>query len=296
MRLITRADLDGVVCAVFITQMEEIEQVIYAQPQDIEDGSVTVKMGDAIANLSYHNQAGLWFDHHDRAEEPSVVLPHTRGKWGHAASTSRLVYQYYATPRLQKFEEMLAETDRFDSADLTIEDVLHPKGWVLLGFTLDPYMGLAAFTGYANAVAAAIKHGSPIEQILETPEVKARVNLYYRDAEEFKVELKRLSKLDGKVLVTDTRNEEVMPAGNRFIAFALYPEASVQISLTHHSAKSKIRVRVAKSIFNRSCGTHLGKLMSEFGGGGLDGAAGCLLGRDEADEKIGRILHRLKAM
>jgi len=296
MRLVTRADLDGVVCAVFITQMEEIEQVVYAQPQDIEDGSVAIKLGDAIANLSYHPSAGLWFDHHDRAEDTGNIHPNTRGKWGQAPSASSLVYQYYASPRLKKFEVLLAETDRFDSADLLIEEVLHPTGWILLGFTLDPYMGLAAFTGYANAVAAAIKLGSPVEQILDTPEVKARVDLYRRDAEEFKSEIQRLSKLDGKVLITDTRGEEFMPAGNRFIAFALFPEAAVQISLTHHSAKSKVRVRVAKSIFNRGCDIHLGKLMAEFGGGGLEGAAGCLLGHEEAEEKIARIIFRLKEM
>ncbi len=294
MRLITRADLDGVVSAVFITQIEDVEQVIYAQPQDIEDGTISIKPGDAIANLSYHPNAGLWFDHHDVAESLPNILPHTRGKWGHAPSTSRLVYEYFATPRLKKFEAMLSECDRFDSASLTIEDILNPQGWVLLGFTLDPYMGLAAFTGYANAVSMSIRHGSPVEQILDSSEVKARINLYSKDAEEFKSELLRLSRLEGKVLITDAREAEIMPAGNRFIAFALYPDCNVQVALTHHSAKSKVRVRVAKSIFDRTCNAHLGKVMAEYGGGGLEGAAGCLLDWEGADEKIANIIRKVK--
>lgn len=294
MRLITRADLDGVVCAVFITQMEDIEQVIYAQPQDIEDGTIPVKPGDAIANLSYHHNAGLWFDHHNLAESGVVVHPGLKGKWGGAPSASRLVYEYYNTPRLKKFEAMLAETDRFDAATLSIDDVLHPKGWILLGFTLDPYMGLAAFTGYANAVAAAIRGGSPVEQILDASDVKARVSLYKKDAEEFSSEIRRLSRLDGNTLITDARSEDVLPAGNRFIAFALYPEANIQLAITHHSAKSKVRLRVAKSIFNRTNDVHLGKLMAEFGGGGLEGAAGCLVDWDGADETIGKILERIR--
>lgn len=294
MRLITRTDLDGVVCAVLITQMEDVEQVVYAQPQDIEDGTVTVRPGDAIANLSYHPNAGLWFSHHDVAEYAPPVLLYLRGKWGHAPSSSRLVFDHYASPRLQKFEMIVAETDRFDSADLTIDDVLHPQDWVLLGFTLDPYMGLATFTGYANAVVAAIRYGSRIEQILGISEVRARVQLYRKDAEEFKTEIKRLSRLDGNILITDARQEDVMPVGNRFIAFALYPEAAVQIVLTHHSAKSKVRVRVARGIFNRSSKVPLGRLMARYGGGGLDGAAGCLLDRDEADAKIAEILAEVK--
>ncbi len=294
MRLITRADLDGVVSAVMITQMEDIEKVVYAQPQDIEDGTVRVEMGDAIANLSIHHNAVLWFDHHDRAESIPDVNPRLKGKWGVAPSAARLVYEYYNSPRLEKFEAIVEATDRFDSGHLSVNDVLDPKGWFLLGFTLDPYMGLAAFTGYANEVAAAIKHGSPIEQILNTHDVMARVRLYKRDADEFRAEIRRLSQLDGNLLITDTRNEEVLPAGNRFLAFAMFPDAALQVVLTHHSAKEKVRLRVAKSIFNRTSQVHLGRLMAEYGGGGLDGAAGCLLETHDADNKIPEIIERLR--
>ncbi len=294
MRLITRADLDGVVCAVLITQMEDIEQVVYAQPQDIEDGSVPVEMGDAIANLSYHHNAVLWFDHHDQAESIPAVNPRLKGKWGVAPSASRLVYEYYNSPRLEKFSALIDSTDKFDSGHLSINDVLDPKGWMLLGFTLDPFMGLAAFTGYANEIATAIKYGSPIEQILDATDVRARVQLYKRDADEFRTEIQRLSKLDGDLLITDTRNEDFLPAGNRFLAFAMFPDASLQLVLSHHSAKDKVRLRIAKSIFNRTSQIHLGRLLSEYGGGGLDGAAGCLLETDEADAKIPEIIGRLK--
>jgi hypothetical protein len=294
MRLITRADLDGVVCAVMITQMENIEQVLYAQPQDIEDGTVPVHPGDAVANLSWHHNVGLWFDHHDRAQH-NEVHPGVKGKWGEAPSAARLVYEYYNSPRLQKFAGVIDETDRYDSAHLTVEDVLNPKGWVLLGLTLDPYMGLAAFTGYANLVAASIRMGSPVEQILDSSEVKARVHLYHKDAEEFKSELRRLSRVEGNVIITDAREEFVMPVGNRFLIFALYPDATIQLSLTHHSSKSKVRVRVSKSIINRNSKLHLGDLMAEYGGGGLDGAAGCLLDWEEAQPKLDEILAKLKA-
>jgi len=295
MRLITRADLDGVVCAAMIAQMEDIEKVVYAQPQDIEDGTVQVEMGDAIANLSHHHNAVLWFDHHDRAEAIPNVSPRLKGKWGVAPSASRLVYEYYNTPRLEKFIPIIDATDRFDSGHLSVSDVLDPKGWMLLGFTLDPYMGLAAFTGYANEVAAAIRHGSPIEQILDMGEVKARVQLYKRDSEEFRTEIRRLSTLDGGLLITDTRKEEVLPAGNRFLAFAMFPDAALQMVVTNHSAKDKVRIRVAKSIFNRSSHLHLGRLLAEYGGGGLDGAAGCLCEINDAETRIQEIIGRLKA-
>jgi len=169
MRLITRPSLSGVTCATFITLMENIEQVIFANPHDIEDRSVEVKKGDVIANLPYHPAVSIWFDNHDRAEDAPDAMPHIKGKRGLSASTARLVYEYYDSPRLKRFEELLAATDQISSADLVLEQVINPQGWVLLSFTLDPFMGLANFHGFANAIIAGLKNGQTSMQILDMP-------------------------------------------------------------------------------------------------------------------------------
>lgn len=145
MRLITRPSLSGVTCATFITLMENIEQVIFANPHDIEDRSVEVKRGDAIANLPYHPAVELWFDNHDRAEEAPDAMPGIKGKRGVSNSTARLVYEYYDSPLLKKFEELLNATDKVSKAKLTLDEVRNPSDWVLLSFCLDPFMGLADF-------------------------------------------------------------------------------------------------------------------------------------------------------
>lgn len=294
MNLITRANLDGVTCAVFITKMESIERIIFAQPKDIEDGAVKVKHGDVITNLPFHYNAVLWFDHHDKAEESTSVLVKARGKRGISPSAARLVYEYYNSPDLRQYEDLVRETDRFDGADLTINDVLDPKGWILLGYTLDPFMGKEVFHDYTNLIIREIKKGASIEQILEISEVKEQIESYRRNAEIFKERVKFISRIDGNVIVTDARQADLMPIGNRFISFALYPEQNVQITLTLHKEKSKVRVRIGRSIFNQTCKIHLGHLTAEYGGGGLEGAAGCLLNPHEADLKIKEIIERLK--
>jgi len=294
MNLITRTDLDGVTCAVFITTMENIAQVVYAEPNDIDDGSVRVYRGDAIANLPFHLNAALWFDQHDKAEERPDSHPSIRGKRGVAPSTARLVYEFYNSPQLKRHEPLLKEVDRVDSASLTREDVFDPREWILLAFTLDPFMGLKAFHDCANAVVAAIKGGAPIEQILEIPEVKGRVNRYLADAKDFREELERATNLTGNVIVTNFRNVEVLPSGNRFLAFTMHPEGNVQVVLTDDKERGKVRVRIGKSLFNKSCRVHLGKLTAEFGGGGLSGAAGCLLDPSVADAKLAEIVGRLQ--
>jgi hypothetical protein len=294
MNLITRTDLDGVTCAVFITTMEDIGQVIYAEPNDIDDGSVRVYRGDAIANLPFHTNAALWFDQHDKAEEQPDAYPAIRGKRGVAPSTARLVYEFYNSPQLERYEPMLNEVDRVDSASLTREDILDPREWILLAFTLDPFMGLKAFHSYANAMVAAIKGGAPIEQILEIPEVRGRVNRYLADAKDFREELERATNLTGNVIVTNFRDVEVLPSGNRFLAFTMHPEGNVQVVLTDDKERGKVRVRIGKSLFNKTCRVHLGKLTAEFGGGGLSGAAGCLLDPSVADAKLAEIVGRLQ--
>ncbi len=294
MNLITRPNLDGLTCAVFISIMENIERVVFAEPKDIEDGTVPVEYGDVVAKLPYHRNAAIWFDHHDKAESTFDAKVNVKGKRGRSPSAARLVYEYYNSPLLNKYEEFLKENDRIDSAYLTLGDVLDPKDWVLLSYTVDPFMGLDAFHGYANTLIVAIKHGSNIDQIMDMQEVRGRVNRYFMDADDFKLELQKTTRLDGNVLITDFRQVELMPIGNRFLAFAIFPQKNVQIRISYHEGKSKVSVRLGKSIFRRTCSIHLGRLAAVYGGGGLDGAAGCLLDPGEADAKIAEIIGRLK--
>ena len=70
MRLITRADLDGLTCAVLLSQVEKIDDVMLAHPKDVQDGKVDVTSDDILANLPIDKRAGLVFDHHaSQAEE-----------------------------------------------------------------------------------------------------------------------------------------------------------------------------------------------------------------------------------
>ena len=54
MRLVTRGDMDGLVAAVLITTMEEIDSVELIHPQDITDDKFQIEAGDIVANLPYH--------------------------------------------------------------------------------------------------------------------------------------------------------------------------------------------------------------------------------------------------
>ena len=294
MRLFTRADFDGVACAALICDVEEIDQIVFAHPKDMQDGIVEVAPGDAIANLPYHPNAALWFDHHDKAQDLPDPMPDVRGKCGVAPSAARLIYEYYNSGKLKKYDSMLIDVDKVDSAHLDIEDVLDPKGWVLLSYTIDPRTAMGGFREYSLSLIEYIREGKTIDEILSLPSVQGRLDRFDIEEAEYKEAILEHSKLDGNVIVTDFRSHDKIPTGNRFLPFPLFLKGNVQVRIHWKFTKDMVVVAVGKSIFNRTCEAHVGNLMSKYGGGGLAGAGSCALEVETADAQIAEIIADLK--
>ncbi len=294
MRLITRADMDGIVSAVMIMDKEPVDEIIFSHPKDVQDGKVEVFEGDAIANLPYWPKASLWFDHHDEAAKRGEMPEGVKGKVGEAPSAAGLVYSYYNTPDFDKYTELVKETDKMDSANLDYSDVLNPKGWMLLGFTLDPRTGLGGFKEYSMQVIEAIRSGESVENILEMPGVNGRITRYLFEEEKFKKDMINCTEMDGNVSITDFRPLDHIPTGNRFLVYAFFARCNINVRIYNHRDPNLVMCAVGKSIFDRDHPVHVGELMAEFGGGGLAGAGTCPLEKAKADDAIKKIVDRLK--
>ncbi len=295
MRLITRADMDGLTSAVLITSCEDISEIKLAHPQDITDRRLTVSSEDIIANLPYAPGCGKWFDHHTLTASNALPPDNVDGKYGIAPSAAHLVYQYYlpAHPELVRYKQLVGETDRFDAAQLREDDVLDPQRYVLLAFTLDPRSGLGAFEDYFLLLLRELKE-RPIEELLEIPEVKAR-SLRMREQDgRFRELLVEHSHLDGNVVLTDFRAVDAPPVGNRFIVYVLFPAANISLRAQWGPRRERVALTVGHSIFNRTCHTHVGFLMSRYHGGGHRTAGSCLLPVDKADAQIAEIVAAIK--
>lgn len=299
MRLVTRADLDGLTSAVIITMKEPIDELLLVHPQDITDKRVEIRGDDILANLPYHPNAAKWFDHHlltDSNEKPPAQF---EGRYRVAPSAARLVYEYYTEKHpddaaLQRLAKLVDETDRLDAAQLTPDDVESPQGYILLGYTIDSRTGLGNFEEYFRQLVAWLRT-STIEEILEQPEVKRRVDRIRNEQEEFRSLLQRNSFQINNVVVTDLREIERVPAGNRFLVYSLFPEANVSLRVHWGPSHDAVVAAVGHSIFNRTCKTSVGELMSRYGGGGHRGAGTCILPIDKAAEAIDEILYELQA-
>ncbi len=292
MRLITRTDFDGLVSAVFITIMEKIDQVVFAIPKDMQDGKVPVTDRDIIANLPYHPKCALWFDHHSSQQHHSDTSSY-QGRFAIAPSCALVIFDFYERPdELKPFEEVLIETDRIDSGNLNMDDVLNPKGWVLVSYTLDPRSGLAEFEDYFQRMIGWIQ-AYPLNEILDLPEVKEKTDRYFNEQDLFKTALLKYSKQDRNIVITDPREVEKFPSGNRFLIYTLFPETNVSVRLFKGREPGVMVCSVGHSIFNRTCKTDVGQLMAEYGGGGHKGAGTCQFPESETENKVNEILTRL---
>ncbi len=295
MRLITRGDFDGLACAVLLTEMETIDSIRFAHPKDIQDGLMQVTEDDIIANLPYVAGCGIWFDHHISEEGKLPDVGPFKGRYGQAPSAARLVYEYYDKPeKMKRFEEFLSEVDRMDSARLTVDDILAPKDWIQIAYTIDPRTNLGRFREYFLMMVDWIRQ-LDVSAILALPEVRDRTERVKAETEAFTESLKKHSHLDGNVIVTDFRSIEDPPVGNRFLIYTLFPEGNVSVRIATGKYGLMTMVAIGHSIFNRTCHADAGKLCAENGGGGHTGAGTCQLPSEEADEKIKAIIGHLKS-
>ena len=293
MRVLTRGDMDGITSVVLLSLVEDVTEIVFAHPRDMQEGKVPVTENDIITNLPYVKGCGMWFDHHISEGEKINDIGEFKGHFAVAPSAARVIYDYYKHPEFEQFKDLLEVTDRVDSANLTAEDVANPSGWVLLGLTLDPRSGLGAgFREYFRWLVEYVKE-MPVEKVLQHTEVDKRCQRLMQEQEEFKGLLQEHSRQEGNVIITDLRGVKQMPAGNRFLVYAMYPEANVEVRIFPGLLSNTV-VAMGHSIFNRTCKVNLGKLMAEYGGGGHEGAATSQLSDEEADAKITEIIERLK--
>lgn len=296
MRLITRADWDGLVCAVLLSTIEHLEVIQFTDPAEIQAGTAVIPPNSIIANLPFHPHAAMWFDHHisEEARGAHMNAPF-KGRFAAAPSAARLIYEYYhADRRLHPFADLVAATDRVDSAQLTLEDVVNPAGYVLLAYTLDPRAGLEDLDreAYFLLLLDWLKH-EPLAEILKRPEVKRLTDRLQVEEQACRQVLRDHSRRDGNVIVTDLRGVET-PAGNRFLIYTLFPEANVSVRCALDAGGEVATVSVGYSLFNRTCKTNIGNLLGEYGGGGLVSVGAARFPAGEAEAKFQAIVRRLK--
>ena len=302
-RLVTRSDFDGLVCAVLLKALDMINDIKFVHPKDMQDGKIEITANDITTNLPYVENAYLAFDHHSSEtlrnqgqRENYIINPE-------APSAARVVYEYFGGqerfPHLSV--EMMAAVDQADSAQFSVADILNPKGWTLLNFLMDARTGLGRFKEFRvsnyNLMMQLIDccKTQPIDTILELPDVRERVDLYFEQESRFKAQIQACATVYNNLVVLDLRNETVIYAGNRFMVYALFPQCNISIHLMWGRQQQNTVFATGKSIFNRSSKTNIGALMLQYGGGGHANAGTCQVDNEQAETTLKELLAHITA-
>lgn len=300
MRLLTRSDFDGLICAVLLKEAGVMDDWTFVHPKDVQDGKVAAGPDDVLANVPYAPGCGLWFDHHSSEADRLGVVAFA-GASKPYPSCARVIWEYYGGHKTfaPRFDTMLEFVDRCDSGRLTPEEVASPSGWILLSFLMDPRTGLGRYRDYRISnyqlmmrLVELCRH-EPVEAILADPDVAERVRRYFAQETAFVAMLRARSRLVGKVLLLDLRAQEEIYTGNRFTAYALFPEANVSVRVIWGKARQNVVLTVGKSIFDRSNPVDIGQLLLSYGGGGHRNVGTCQVPEAEAARVIDEVVNVL---
>ena len=301
MRLVTRADFDGLVCATILKDLGVIDTWKFVHPKDLQDGKVEVNDRDVLANVPYVAGCSLWFDHHSSEEERLNRNVKFEGASHAAPSCARIVYEYYGGKKVMpQFEEMILSVDKVDAGLLSKDEIIEPAGWILLGFIMDPRTGLGRFRDFSisnlDLMGRLIEdcRTLKVDQILELPDVKERVNKYFEQTEKFKEMILKHSRVNWEVLITDLRGVSPIYTGNRFLIYSLFPEQNISLWVTDGKGKENVAVAVGYSVLNRTARVDVGSLMLKYGGGGHYRVGTCQIDHDKADETLNEIVSAIR--
>lgn len=303
MRLLTRSDFDGLASAVLLVENGIIDTYKFVHPKDVQDGKVAVTSNDVLANIPYVAGCGLWFDHHASEDERLEIEKLSfEGACRPAPSSAQVIWDYYGGEKTFKkhFLPLLDAVNKSDSGNLTREEILNPKGWILLSFLMDPRTGLGRFRDYRISNYQLMEdmiqycRTKTDEDILLIPDVQERSKRYFKQQELFEEMLKRCCEIHGNVIITNLMNEETIYSGNRFLVFALYPEQNIEVRVMWGKNKKNVVFTCGHSILNRTSQTNVGKLMLEYGGGGHEKVGTCQVPIEDWERVLEEIVNRMQ--
>ena len=300
MRLITRSDFDGLACGALLKEAGIIDNWKFAHPKDLQDGLVEVTKDDCLANVPFVPGCGLWFDHHSSEHERNELKGKYKGESRITPSCARIIYDYYGgSERFSHFDEMMKAVDKVDSGNLTIDEIMNPTGWILIGFLMDPRTGLGRWRNFTISNYQLMEklidacRTMTTEEILNMPDVKERIDIYFEQTALFKEMVKNHTKVEKDVIISDLRGVNPIYSGNRFMIYSMYPKQNISVWIVDGKGGEGCSAAVGYSILNRTSNVNVGSLMLKYGGGGHKAVGTCQFTKDNMDKQLPKLIDEI---
>lgn len=302
MQLITRFDFDGLGCAAIFKEKGIVDNIRFVHPKDIQDGKIEVTCDDILSNIPFVPGCGIWFDHHSSEQERKAFGSFEGNSDPSAPSAARVVYEYYGGLehfKNQYLDDLIHAVDKADAARFTKEEILNPRGWVLLAFIMDPRTGLERYKDYRISDQALMMdmieycRNKTAKEILGIPDIKERTVRYFEQDKAFRKMLLDKSRMEGNVVVLDLRDQGEIYTGNRFLLYSLFPDANTSMRIMWGFERQNVVINCGYSIINDTATVDVGSLMLKYGGGGHRRVGTCQVPIDKAGDIIKQIFEEL---
>lgn len=303
MRLVTRSDFDGLACGALLLEAGVIDHWQFAHPKDLQDGLVEINENDCLANVPYVPGCGLWFDHHSSEHERLELEGKYKGESRITPSCARIIYEYYGgKEKFPNFDDIMVAVDKVDSGNLTVEEILFPKGWILVGFLMDPRTGLGRWRQFTisnyqlmEKLMVACRDKST-DEILSMPDVKERIEVYNEQTVKFTEMVRSHTEIKGNVIITDLRGVDPIYTCNRFMVYSMYPEQNISAWIVNGRGGHGCSAAVGYSIINKTSDVNVGSLMLKYNGGGHKKVGTCQFTDETMAEGLPKMLDELCEM
>ena len=303
MRLVTRSDFDGLACGALLMEAGIIDSWKFAHPKDLQDGLVEIDENDGLATVPYVEGWCLCFEHHSSEYERLQLAGKYKGESRITPSCARIIYEYYGgKERFPQFDDMMEAVDKVDSGNLTIDEVLHPTGWILVGFLMDPRTGLGRWRQFTisnyqlmEKLMTACRTMSTAE-ILALPDVQERIEVYNEQTEKFQKMVTEHTRVEGNVIISDLRGVDPIYTGNRFMIYSMYPKQNISAWIVSGRGGKGCSAAVGYSILNRTSDVNVGSLMLKYNGGGHKKVGTCQFTDENMTTELPKMLAELCRM
>ena len=306
MRLLTRSDFDGSVCAALLQELGLVDEILYIHPKDLQDNKIAVTEDDIIANVPFVEGCGLWFDHHSSEHARLELEGKFKGASELAPSAAQVIYEYYKKDKnfgakLKKFENLIKIVGIADSARFSRDDILNPIGWTMLAFIVDPRTGLGYKRSFRISNFELMKKlpellcSKAVDEILAMPDFQERIQVYHEETSKYKAQLTRHTRVEGDAIIINFQGIDTIPVGNRFLEYVLYPEQNISLRIVDGRNNEFAMISVGHSIINRTSTVDVGSLALKYGGGGHKQVGTCQVKYDDVDRIVAEMLQVINA-
>ena len=275
MRLVTRSDFDGLACGALLLEVGIIDSWKFAHPKDLQDG--------LIERLQLQG----------KYKGESRITP----------SCARIIYEYYGgRERFPQFDDLMVAVDKVDSGNLTVDEIMNPKGWILIGFLMDPRTGLGRWRQFTIPNYLLMEklmeacRTMTTEEILAMPDVQERIEVYNEQTEKFKEMVTKYTRVEGNVIISDLRGVDPIYTGNRFMIYSMYPEQNISAWIVSGRGGMGCSAAVGYSIINKTSDVNVGSLMLKYNGGGHKKVGTCQFTDENMETDLPRMLEELCQM